>query len=225
MGTEADLHMMQLADSLFPTGLFSMSGGIETMFRDGAVTSARELRGLLATVVAGQLGPFDCVRAACAHRSPGRAATLELDAACNAMRSNREAREASCRSGGQLARCVAGFAGGEAGWYCRMLREGRASGEYPVSFGLCCRAVGIEEGRVPAMLLYGSVAGSVGAALRLGLIDHMEGQEVIHSLKPAIAEAARESLGVPASEAWQFAPQAEIYQMAHEDADSRMFAT
>ena len=226
MSTEADLHMMQLSDSLFPTGLFAVSGGIETMFMQKKMGTAGELREFLKTAISQQLGPCDCVMLANAHRSTGRDEIIELDSVCHSMRTNKEVREASCRSGSQLARCVAGFLTSDMlEWYCSMLGSKKASGEYPVSFGVCCRVMGIKTERALAMFLYGYVASSVGATLRLGMIDHMEGQEVIHALKPLISETVSENYKKPASEAWQFAPQAEIYQMVHEGTDAKMFIT
>lgn len=226
MSTEADLHMMQLSDSMFPTGLFAASGGIETMFLKKKITTSRELREFLGAVITRQLGPCECVMLANVHRCQGRDEIAELDSMCHSMRANKEVREASCRSGGQLARCVAGFVTSDTlDWYCSMIVSKKASGEYPVSFGVCCSAMGIKTERALAMFLYGYLASSVGAALRLGMIDHMEGQEVIHALKPLISETVSESLKKPASEAWQFAPQAEIYQMVHEGTDAKMFIT
>ena len=44
------------------------------------------------------------------------------------------------------------------------------------------------------MMLYGFTVGMVGAALRLGLIQHFEGQTIIHDLKPVIRNTIRENI-------------------------------
>jgi urease accessory protein UreF len=46
---------------------------------------------------------------------------------------------------------------------------------------------------------------------------------VIHGLKPAILQAARENIERPLSDMWQFAAEIDIFQMAHEQMSSRMF--
>ena len=75
------------------------------------------------------------------------------------------------------------------------------------------------------MILYGFTVGIVGAALRLGLIQHLEGQKIIHSIKPIISQTVKEYSNKSLLEIWQFAPQADIFQMSHEKMDSKMFIT
>ncbi len=75
------------------------------------------------------------------------------------------------------------------------------------------------------MFLYGFYVCFVGAALRLGLIHHFEGQKIIHNIKPIISQTIKEYSNKPLSEIWQFAPQMDIIQMSHEKMDSKMFIT
>jgi urease accessory protein len=75
------------------------------------------------------------------------------------------------------------------------------------------------------MLLYGFVVSVIGAALRLGILQHLDGQKIIHELKPFILVSVNENIGKPLSSIWQFAPAIDIIQMKHEQMDSRMFIT
>jgi urease accessory protein len=75
------------------------------------------------------------------------------------------------------------------------------------------------------MLLYGFVVSNVGAALRLGMIQHFEGQKIIHNLKPLMTKIVKENSNKAIEEMWQFSPQIEINQMSHEEMDSKMFIT
>lgn len=229
------LGAMQLSDSMFPSGLFATSNGLESMFLDGSIASADALAGLCRTLIDQQVGPCDCVMAAraCSLAAGGDDAGLvELDERCSALKPVREQREAAARSGAQLARCVKGFGGDgddALARYHRAISSGAASGAYPVALGACCGSLGMTPGHAALVALYGFAASMVGAALRLGIIHHMEGQEIIHGLKPRMAEAAREAgsgagSGEGVEEAWQFAPLAEIAQMDHERMDARMFA-
>lgn len=224
-----ELDMMQLSDSFFPAGLFAVSNGIESMYTDGAITTARQLEDLCGTLLERQVGPCDCVALAraydCAVSSdlPGVA---DADAVCVSYKTVRETRDAAVRSGVQLARCVRGFQDGDVlDWYCRSITGRAVSGVYPVSSGVCCAALGMGRDRALLMLLYGFVVSSVGAALRLGMIQHFDAQGIIHRLKPSMLRAARDSSGADIHEMWQFAPQAEINQMRHERLDSKMFIT
>ncbi len=224
-----ELDALQLSDSFFPTGMFASSGGLELMHAEGMVTTARDLSALCKDVIGRQMATSDCVALAGAYDAvalPDTRAVEELDAACRSMKTVREAREASVRSGVQLCRCVAEFCNDEhLARYMGCIKRGDASGVYPVALGVCCRALGIGKEKAALMLLYGFVANMAGAALRLGMIQHFEAQKMIHELKPAMREAAASSTAKDASGMWQFCPHAEILQMAHERMDQRMFIT
>ena len=223
-----DLSMMQLADSLFPAGMFAVSNGLESLFQDGKVLSAPELASMIRVCMEQQAGPCDVVALGCAYRSARAGDVQELcrtDSEYLSFRTVREPREAAVRSGVQLARCVEGFSGDRVlGLYLAKIERGHASGIYPVSMGACCNAIGISQDGAARVLLYGFAASCVGAALRMGMIQHFEGQQVLHGLKGAIAEAAGYARK-DAERMWQFAPQLEINQMSHEGRDSNMFAT
>ena len=75
------------------------------------------------------------------------------------------------------------------------------------------------------MLVYGFVISIVGAALRLGIIQHYEGQQLIHKIKPLILSTVLKNINRPYSSMWQFIPQLDIIQMHHEQMDSKMFIT
>lgn len=221
------LGIMQMSDSLFPAGTFAMSNGIEAMHRAGDISTAADLEALLRSYLAHQTGPSDCAAAALAHRYAGEGNVgriRDLDALYLASKSVRETREASVRSGTQMLKCITEILHDDAVAACaEEIRNGGMPGAYPVSFGVCCRAMGISARGTAMAVSYGFVAGCVGAALRLGIIQHMEAQGIIHSLKSDMERAAR--VGCDSDTVWQFCPQAEILQMAHENQDSKMFIT
>lgn len=227
---EKDLSMMQLADSFFPAGLFATSGGLESLFLSKKITTLRDLIEFVKICIMHQIGPGDCVVTANAHASCASKEYGEIrkaDAICSAMKTIRETREASMRSGIQTARCVIEFHRDDEvlRWYWGEIQNGKVTGVYPVSFATCCNALGIAKEESLLMLLYGFVASTAGAALRLGMIQHFESQAMIHELKPLIARTAVESCVKSLDDAWQFSPQAEINQMVHEGMDSKMFIT
>jgi urease accessory protein len=75
------------------------------------------------------------------------------------------------------------------------------------------------------MLLYGLAVSIAGAAMRLGILHHFEGQKIIHELGPSILQAVLENIDRPISNMWQFAPTLDILQMRHEFLSSKMFIT
>src|SRR3712207_2044706 len=108
----ADLSMMQLSDSFFPTGMYSMSNGLEAIFYSGKKIKAEELRELVKTYLEYQIGPADCTALGNAYEyavSSNLAKLLEVDRTIFSMKLVQEIRDASIRSGTQLVRCIRSF--------------------------------------------------------------------------------------------------------------------
>ena len=75
------------------------------------------------------------------------------------------------------------------------------------------------------MLLYGFTVSTIGAALRLGLIDHIQSQQILHNLKPHIINTIEKFMSTSIENMWQFAPEYDLVQMTHEQKFSKMFIT
>ncbi len=71
MSGGALLAAMQLGDSMFPSGGFTLSHGLETLAEHKVVRTATELREWLATTLAWQVGPSDGVATAAAWNAVG----------------------------------------------------------------------------------------------------------------------------------------------------------
>ena len=220
------LNMMQLCDSMFPAGLFSTSNGIESMYLAKEITSSVELEEFCAAYLQNQVGPTDCTAAALAYKYAATHDIKELellDQKITAIKTVQESRRAYRRSGIQTVRCVANFIQNDTlKWYLQYVSDA-GSGSHPVAIGICCCAMNLEHMMAPLAISYSFVTSSMGAALRLGMIHHLEAQSMMYSLQPNILQAAE--YGYASKEVWQFCPQAEIMQMAHERMDAKMFIT
>jgi urease accessory protein len=75
------------------------------------------------------------------------------------------------------------------------------------------------------MMLYSFSVSIVGAALRLGMLQHFDGQKVIDELKPTIVNVLKTNINRPIEGIWQFAPSIDIIQISHERMNSKMFIT
>jgi urease accessory protein len=109
--------------------------------------------------------------------------------------------------------------------YQEAIKDKRASGVYPVALAVCSNAFGISKYRAGLMMLYGFSVSLVGAALRLGVLQHFDGQRIIHELKPTISESVEKNIDRPLTSMWQFAPDIDMLQIAHERMSSKMFIT
>ena len=227
---EQELGVMQLSDSFFPTGIFATSNGLEFLFTEKKIQGMTDLIEMIRINIIQQLGPSDCVALANAFDSANKHdfdKVIEADSIVFATKSIKEIRNASVRSGVQLIKCVSEFVKDDEilNQYKDNIIKNKAHGIFPVAFAICCNALKIKKEKSMTMLLYGFTVGVVGAALRLGLIQHFEGQKIIHSIKPIISQTIKEYSNKSLFEMWQFAPQVDIIQMSHEKMDSRMFIT
>ena len=227
---EQELGVMQLSDSFFPTGIFATSNGLEFLFTEKKIQGMTDLIEMVRTNIIQQIGPSDCVALANAFDSASKHdfdKVCEVDNIVFATKLIKEIRNASVRSGVQLIKCVSEFVKDDEilNQYKNNIIKNKSYGIFPVAFAICCNALKIKKEKSMMMFLYGFTVGIVGAALRLGLIHHFEGQKIIHSIKPIISKTVKEYSNKSVFEMWQFTPQIDIVQMSHEKMDSKMFIT
>ena len=227
---EQELGSMQLSDSFFPTGIFATSNGLEFLFSEKKIQGMTDLIEMIRINIIQQIGPSDCVALADVFDNVNNDdfdRIIQADNTVFATKSIKEIRNASVRSGVQLAKCVAEFVKDDKilNQYQNCILENKMHGIFPVAFAVCCNALKIKKEKSMMMMLYGFTVAVVGAALRLGLIQHFEGQKIIHKIKPVIAQTIKKYSSKSLDEIWQFAPQMDIIQMSHEKMDSKMFIT
>lgn len=224
-----DLSFLQLSDSLFPTGLYAMSNGLEALFKTKKLRR-NDIQELIDVFLRQQMGPSDCAALGNAYESLKKSdlkGLINADQTLYSMRIIEEVRNASVRSGIQLLKCVSSFVKGNAMLvgYQKAVIDGEASGIYSVSFAVASWSLDIPKHKAGLMLLYGFTVSIIGAALRLGILQHFEAQAIIHDLKPCILESLQKNIDRPLSGLWQFAPGLDILQIKHEQMSSKMFIT
>ncbi len=220
---------MQMSDSFFPTGLYTMSNGLETLFDEKQIQTADQLEEFIAIIISQQIGPADCV----ALSSSYDFATvndiekiIECDKTLYSMKLVKESRDAICRSGSQMLKCVKSFMNNDLlNSFYNAINESRTPATHPVVISVCSNILGIKKESAMMMLLYGFTVSTIGAALRLGLIDHIQSQKILHNLKPHIMQTIEKFIMTPLESMWQFTPEYDLIQMSHEQKFSKMFIT
>ena len=232
MNTEMDtkdVSILQMSDSFFPTGLYATSSGLEALLQVKKLKS-KDISHYISTCLKQVVGPSDCAALGNAYESCMKndlKFLLYVDESLYSMRLIEETRSASVRSGNQLLKCVSTFVKDKKMLkdYQNAISTGNATGVYPVSFGVSSWSLGIQKNKAGLILLYGFTVSIVGAALRLGIIQHFDGQKIIHELRPVILKSVLDNIDRPISSMWQFAPGLDILQMKHEAMSSKMFIT
>lgn len=222
----AFLGSLQLADAAFPSGLYTLSHGLEAYAQAGQVRGDN-LELLIRDLLRCGIGPADGVALANAHRAAAeddaeRAA--EADRRLTATKLAREARSASVRTGKQLLQVAVCLSGNPVlARHAARVGHGELPGNHAVALGLLQAAFGVSRELALAGELYAFSAGCVGAAIRLMLVDHREAQRVLHALKPTIAEVVGENIERDVHEIASNVPLVDVMASHHERADARLF--
>jgi len=147
----------------------------------------------------------------------------DVDAQVEAMMLATELREGSKRAGASLLNVHSKLGTRGAASFRGMIRDAKAFGHLPVVQGLLWRAVGMHEDACRAVSAHTLCTGLVSAALRLGMIGHLDAQKVLLHVRPVLADVLR--LPVADRDAmYAYNPATEIAAMRHEVQDVRVFA-
>ena len=224
------LSLMQLGDSLFPSGAFAHSYGLEQLARERVIRTPVELQRYVESLLRQTLAPCDAVaawRAFEAARAGDVAIVLDADRTLYRTKAPFELRAASVATGRRLVDEVSPHV--EASFlqaYASALKADRSLGTQAVAFGVVCAALDVEDGEsVVASLLLVSATAMLQASMRLMAISHRDVQATLHFLRPVIASLSLDVVSGGARPLQSFQPLQDIASMRHEAASARLFAS
>jgi urease accessory protein len=220
------LPTLQLADSFFPSGLFTQSHGLEG-FASAGVTGADQLEPLLHSYLLHMAAPGDALAARWVVRAADDSALIAaIDMRLEATKLAQEGRRASRRCGRRVLLLGAElFESPQLRDYAAQVAAGRAPGHQAVAMALLAAVVGQDEEIATLVELHTFAVSLVSAALRLGLIDHVAGQRLLLRAQPAMLAAAEHGRHLDWRDLGGFAPQIEIMQYRHAHAEMHMFVS
>ena len=223
------LALMQLADSFFPSGAYTLSHGLESLVQSGAVSKAEDVEGFLRLLLCNKIGPMDLVAIAHTYRASQKnnvETICNIDARLFAQTPIEKTRMTQRQSGRALLMVA------EKTWSHPMLEEieiRTAKGEinclHPIIFAVVGYAADLSEQSTVVAFTHGFVTGLLGAAIRLGCIGHLEAQQVRLSLAADMAAVCEESRGRSLNEIWSCTPLIDLAQMRQAKLSRRLFAS
>jgi urease accessory protein len=225
----SELTLLQLSDSFFPSGLYTMSNGLETLFDEKRVLSEGDVYDFLSVTLEQQLGPADSVALSNAYdyaNDEDISGIIQCDDVLYSMKLIQESRAASCRAGSQMIKCISALSTSNLlELYSEKISKNKSPGTHPVVAGVCSFVMGVKKEQARQMMMYGFCVSVTGAALRLGLIDHIQSQKILHKIKPKILQTLEKFANAKIDDCWQFSPNYDLIQMTHEKKFSKMFIT
>lgn len=223
------LALMQLSDSFFPSGSFTLSHGLESLQQTGTVRSPAHVEEFLRLLLTYKIGTSDLVALTHAYRAAAEADFSTLQKADSRLFTQtliEETRTTQQKSGRALL-MVAGST-----WDAPLLETlmaeisaDRFHGMHPIVFGVVGHIAGLDERDTQLAFAHNLTTGLAGAAIRLGLMGHMQAQQILRSLAPTITAIVQQAQSLTLDEMSSWTPAIDIALMQHKHSDRRLFTT
>ena len=217
---------LQLADSFFPSGMVTLSHGLEAFI---SLQPQKGIAPLLQDYLRGKVAPLDLVAYVHAHRA-AEAANLErlldIDRQLTAALLPQEVRQGSARSGRAMLDTVTQL--GDFPLlqdFAQTVKTGKGAGNAPVCLALLCVLWQVPLRAGGIVLLYTFTLSFLSAALRLGCLGHREVQRILLAVRPHFSVLVEEALERDLDEMGSFAPLADIRAMQHAYLPVRLFSS
>jgi urease accessory protein len=220
------LAALQFSDSMFPSGAFTQSHGLEALVADGLLDGPDALRRTLEMSLLQRMATADLPALLAAH-SADHAEVLAIDHRLSAVKLGREERDASVRVGRRVAVEVLRLVPDDKALsvFIQAIEASRTPGNASVAQGIAAAALGIPAHSAALGACHSFAAALVSAVMRLTRLGHGDAQAVLRSVQPVMVEAVAIASNVPWQKMGSSAYQLDIAVARHERAEARMFAS
>lgn len=229
LGDAGFLRALQITDSFFPTGMVTLSHGLETFIQEEGISTEEEFEQLLEDYLRNQLGVGDAVALANAHRAADQGdmqAIIEIDLTLTSMKLVRESRESSVKTGGRMLAVSRRLT--EAAIVQQLqeaVDQGESPGNYAVALGVVSAVMGIPCRQAMLMELYSFAVSFLAVAVRLGRLHYLQVQDILQRSGETIINVVDENINKPIHDIRSFAPAIDMMGMKHQRADRRLFVS
>ncbi|WP_414541876.1 urease accessory protein UreF [Nostoc sp. CCY0012] len=223
------LALMQLSDSFFPSGSFTLSHGLECLVQDEQLHGCEDLQIFLRLLLRNKIGTTDLVALIHAYEgsaSGDLAAVRQADTQLFAQTLVEKTRETQRKSGRALLMVASST------WkdsQLNTLNQDAVTGKihclHPVIFAVVGRVAGLSKGDTVLAFLHSFIAGLLGAAIRLSVVGHIQAQQVLLQLAPDIEAICKAAASISLNEMWSCTPFIDVAQMRHQKLSHRLFAS
>jgi len=222
----ACLALLQVSDSMFPSGAFTQSHGLEALVADGLLANSDSLRRVLEMSLLNRLATADLPALLAAH-SAEIDEVIAVDHRLSVVKLAREEREASVRVGRRLAVEVSRLAPDDArlSAFIAAIEASRTPGNASVAQGVAAAALGVSGHEAALGACHSFGTSLISAAMRLTRLGHGDAQAVLRLVQPVMVEAVTVASQVPWRKMRSSAFQLDIAGARHERAEARMFAS
>lgn len=187
------LALLQLGDSAYPAGGFAFSWGLEGLAADGMVANRSELDRIIADQLARRWASMDRILLRQAFRAEDCGAIAGVDRLAEAATASAEMREGSRRAGRALLGVWVKLDGALSVVYRGLVSSDGRLGHLAVMQAVVGRDAGLSLDATELVSGWTLVTGLVSAAVRLGIIGHIEAQRSQAAARGLLAELLAEA--------------------------------
>lgn len=223
------LALMQLSDSFFPSGSYTLSHGLEFLVQRGLATTAEDIREFLNILLHNKIGTCDLVALIHGYRGScdrDFTAVVTADRELYIRTLIQANREAQIKSGRALLMVASST------WQddrLETLEQYTATKQIyclqPIVFAVVSSIAGLTEAETAISFLHSFTTGLLGAAIRLGAIGHISSQQILTSLSKAIEKVYLRAKSLNLDEMYSCTPQIDLAQMQQQKLKTRLFAS
>jgi len=235
MITDKEFQIMQLSDSSFPSGMFSLSGGLESLSHHNIITNWKQVHEFIMEQIEFQLIPCDCSILTITMNAVKKndiTQIVNIDNKFYSMKLTKDIRNSLVRSGKQVFNCLLHMINNDHNrnnfltQFKNQIATNVTPCTYPVALGMYAQYLDISLTSAMKILLYSFSSSVTSAAIRLGIIQHLDAQKILGILAEPVNNFVSNKIKEKTiTDIWQLTPLTEIHQMYHEHNESRMFIT
>lgn len=220
---DAALALLQFGDSAYPAGGFAFSWGVEGLAADGFLNSHADVGDLVVQHLTLRWNTMDRVLFCRAFACDGLDEICEVDRYADITTASAEMRAGSRRAGRALLGTAARLQGPLSTGYRGLIADDRRLGHLSVVQAIVYRDAGIDTEAGQLLSGWTLVVSLVSAAIRLGAIGHVEGQQSLATARKLLVRLLSEP--VTAGEPSSFVPLIDIAVSRGPSRHVRMFTT
>jgi len=218
------LALLQLGDSAYPAGGFAFSWGIEGLAADGMLANRNELDRVIADQLTRRWATMDRILLRKAFQARNCKAIAEVDRLAEAGTPSAEMRDGSRRAGRALLGVWVKLEGPLSIAYRDQVSADARLGHLPIAQAVVGRDAGFSLDAAELVSGWTLVTGLVSAAVRLGIIGHIEAQQSQAAARGLLGELLADTPGADALPA-SFTPFIDIAVSRGPLRHVRMFTT